>query len=163
MKTETVNINGIKVAKEGVIPMNNSSVAIAVHHIVGEDGLTDKQRNLSKEHTIPLYTLVEIGGDTTSNGMRLYVQGHSRDCDGTPLYDLTHDYAVVGKDFSNEALCRIRDTKDEYTHFFAIVDSGKIVRHYSAESLTVIKTADEVKNSLISSGYLEDHEIERLK
>ena len=163
MTQETVNVNGTEVAKEGVVTMKDGTVAVVVHHIVGEDGLTDKQRNTSKQHTIPLYTLVEIGGDTTSNGIRLYVQGHSRDCDGTPLYDLTHDYQVVGDDLSNDALRHIRETQDQYTHYFAIIDSGKVVRHYSADSLTIIKTADEVKKSLIDSGYLDEKAIEKLQ
>lgn len=163
MNQETVNVNGTEVAKEGVVKMADGNVAVVVHHIVGEDGLTDKQRNTAKEHTIPLYTLVEIGGDTTSNGLRLYVQGHSRDCDGTPLYDLTFDYEVVGEDLSSDALRHIRDTQDPYTHVFAVVASGSIVRHYSAESLTIIKTADEVKKSLIDSGYLDEKAIAKLQ
>lgn len=163
MKQETVNVNGTEVAKEGVVSMKDGTVAVVIHHIVGEDGLTDKQRNDAKEHTIPLYTLVEIGCDTTSNGIRLYVQGYGRDCDGTPLYNLTHDYAIIGKDLSNDALRHIRDTQDQYTHYFAIVDSGKIVYNYSADSLTIIKTADEVKKNLIDSGYLEEQEISKLQ
>lgn len=163
MKQETVNVNGTEVAKEGVIPMKDGTVAVVAHHIVGEDGLTDKQRNTSKQHTIPLYTLVEIGGDTTSNGIRLYVQGYGRDCDGTPLYNLTFDHEIVGKDFSNESLRRIRDTQDQYTHYFAIIDSGKIVSNYSADSLTIIKTADEVKKGLIDSGYLDEKDIAKLQ
>ena len=48
------------------------------------DGSTYREVNLSLEHNIPVGTLVEL-----EDGVRLWVVYHSRDCDGTPLYELS--------------------------------------------------------------------------
>jgi hypothetical protein len=53
-------------------------------------GKTWKEKNLEMKHNIPLWSLVEIDNDDSPNkGIRLLVCGYTRDCDGTPLYDLT--------------------------------------------------------------------------
>lgn len=54
---------------------------------------TYRQDNLAKQHKFPLGTLVEIHHAdeedlSAEDGLRLHVVGHSRDCDGTPLYSL---------------------------------------------------------------------------
>jgi len=53
-----------------------------------ETGRTIRQENLKKQHNIPVDTLVEILGDENDeySGMRLYINEHTRDCDGTPIY-----------------------------------------------------------------------------
>lgn len=48
------------------------------------DGRTYREVNLSLEHSIPIGSLVEL-----DDGVRLWVVYHSRDCDGTPLYELS--------------------------------------------------------------------------
>lgn len=56
------------------------------------DDKTWKQENLEQKHNIPLYALVEImsnGEESEKDGLRLFVTGHTRDCDGTPLYVLS--------------------------------------------------------------------------
>lgn len=58
-------------------------------------GKTYREMNLEKVHNIPLGTLVEVDFDDSYledpvKGLRLYVVEHSRDCDGTPLYSLSH-------------------------------------------------------------------------
>ena len=64
---------------------------IFVSDIVESNGKTNKENNLSTQHTIPLNTLVEISYDSEyednsekTSGLRLFVVNHSRDCDGTP-------------------------------------------------------------------------------
>lgn len=154
MTDKTVNVNGVDVRPEGVLKTSDGDVGVILHHIVGEDGLSEKERNLKNQHTIPLFSLVQIQDDNSEEfGLRLYVQGHSRDCDGTPLYNLTHDYRVVGKDVSTD---RMRNAKDRLEHMLAVIDTGKITGGYSADSLVVIRTADEVKNRLIEHGYMNE-------
>lgn len=67
-----------------------------VGDIVEENGLTVKQNNQKLIHNIPLGTIVEISYDSSyedeeenTNGLRLFVVQHLRDCDGTPLYGLS--------------------------------------------------------------------------
>lgn len=61
-----------------------------------ETGKTYREENNSKSHNIPLGTLVEVDFDDSylespKKGLRLFVVGHDRDCDGTPLYSLSFD------------------------------------------------------------------------
>jgi hypothetical protein len=120
-----------------------------VADMVEENGKTIRQNNLEKTHLIPLGALVEVSyedsyeeDDEKTSGIRLFVVNHSRDCDGTPLYDLSFskkaykkwkelDEKIKSKLFENqmdEAL-----TKAVYWQ-----ESGKILRHYSEESLVLI-------------------------
>lgn len=155
MKKDTVNVNGIEVRPEGVLKNSAGDIGVILHHIVGEDGLSDRERNRQKTHAIPLFSLVEIQCNSEEDGLRLYVQGHSRDCDGTPLYELTYDYKIVGKDVSTE---RLRAAKDRLEHMIAVIDTGKVSGGYPEHCLTVIKTADEVKKRLIEKGYMDENE-----
>lgn len=66
---------------------------IFVSDIVEANGKTVRENNMAIEHKIPLGTLVEVKYDTWFGGgacervhARLWVVGHTRDCDGTPLY-----------------------------------------------------------------------------
>jgi hypothetical protein len=61
-----------------------------------ETGKTYREENNAKNHNIPLGTLVEVDFDDSylespKKGLRLFVVGHDRDCDGTPLYSLSFD------------------------------------------------------------------------
>ncbi len=54
-------------------------------------GKTWREENLEKQHKYKVDDLVEVVGweeDCKYDGMRLYVIGCVRDCDGTPLYVL---------------------------------------------------------------------------
>jgi len=51
-----------------------------------ELGRSYRDINNSMRHNIKLGQLVEL-----DNGARLFVEKHTRDCDGTPLYTLAHD------------------------------------------------------------------------
>jgi hypothetical protein len=57
-------------------------------------GRTVREVNRAKTHAIPIGALVEVGDDRypdPSDGIRLWVVHHSRDCDQTPLYELAPD------------------------------------------------------------------------
>lgn len=49
------------------------------------DGRTIKEINMAQQHVFKVGQLVEL-----DSGVRLLVGRHSRDCDGTPLYDLAY-------------------------------------------------------------------------
>jgi hypothetical protein len=62
-----------------------------------DNGKTIKENNLNIQHDIPIGTLVEVKFDKWyGNGAcmkvhaRLFIVEHTRDCDGTPLYTLSH-------------------------------------------------------------------------
>lgn len=55
-----------------------------------EPGKTWKELNMEKQHKYPLGALVEINYGE-AKGARLFVVCHTRDCDGTPLYILSHE------------------------------------------------------------------------
>lgn len=48
-------------------------------------GRTYREINAAKSHQIPIGSLVE----EKDTGVRLFVSGHTRDCDQTPLYSLS--------------------------------------------------------------------------
>lgn len=59
------------------------------------DGPTIREKNLELKHNIPIDSLVEVKYDSWYGDgacikahARLWVVGHHRDCDGTPLYIL---------------------------------------------------------------------------
>lgn len=74
--------------------MTNS---ILVFNMKEPNGKTVRENNMEIQHFIPIGSLVEIKktngcseDDDDNHGLRLFVVGHSRDCDGTPLYVLSH-------------------------------------------------------------------------
>ena len=103
--------------------------AIQMVHDLPSDvpGKTWKEKNFETIHNIPLWTLVEIDYEGSSNnGVRLLVCKHTRDCDGTPLYSLTWD----------------RDYYDQFVNNqYATVSTNG----YSEESLKVILEASNNK------------------
>ena len=58
-----------------------------ISDIIESNGKTVKENNMNKKHNIPIGCLVE----DIETGIRLFVVYHNRDCDGTPLYCLSHD------------------------------------------------------------------------
>lgn len=60
------------------------------YNIQDENGESQKDKNLKQNHNIELGSLVEL-----DSGVRLFVVNHSRDCDGTPLYDLYMNLEIV--------------------------------------------------------------------
>lgn len=56
---------------------------------VQSNGLTQRENNMAIAHAIPLHSMVRINDVDGYSGRTMFVAGHSRDCDGTPLYDLS--------------------------------------------------------------------------
>ena len=123
---------------------------IFVGDIVEANGKTWKENNLAIQHEIPIGTLVEITYNSEyeeeeekKNGVRLFVVNHSRDCDGTPLYDLSFDKGSYKKWKEYDEKIKkgyFEDNMDEaLTRWVCWQEGGKILRHYSQESLKVIK------------------------
>lgn len=68
---------------------------VFIHDCVCPDdpqGRTYKEINAEKGHNIPLGALVE-----RPDGVRAFVVQHTRDCDMTPLYELSSRKEDVGK------------------------------------------------------------------
>lgn len=78
--------------------MSNEKVIVNVADLMEANGKTWRENNLAKEHKIGIGRLVEV----ISSGLRLYVFGHGRDCDGTPLYHLTADVDLIGEEVWNK-------------------------------------------------------------
>lgn len=71
---------------------------LTVADIVEGNGRTIRENNMAVGHNIPVGTLVEVkydkwhgGGACSKVHARLFVLGHDRDCDGTPLYSLGYN------------------------------------------------------------------------
>ena len=70
---------------------------IVIHDLVNpETGKTYREENLELKHNVPVGALVEAQWDSWFGDgacwkvhARLWVVGHNRDCDGTPLYSLS--------------------------------------------------------------------------
>lgn len=126
---------------------------IMVSEIVQSNGKTWKENNLSIKHDIPLGTLVEIvykceyeENFESTYGLRLFVVNHSRDCDGTPLYDMSFDknsyneYAEADKKIQKG---QFQDQMDRsLTLYMYHNSSGSIMRNYSRESLKIVKPCE---------------------
>jgi hypothetical protein len=77
---------------------------IIPHRLVDPDdpqGRTYREINLAKPHAFALGTLVEIvewdeDEYVQRKGVRLFVVGHNRDCDGSPIYSLSDNGREVG-------------------------------------------------------------------
>lgn len=73
------------------------------------NGLTIRENNLQQTHGIPLFSMVRINGVSGYENATMFVVSHSRDCDGTPLYDLAKTRNSTPKEkwdthFSDECL-----------------------------------------------------------
>lgn len=67
-----------------------------------------------KKHAIALGSLVEIDIDySPEHRLRLFVQAHNRDCDGTPLYSLSSNIDDIGIDTSKTTF---KDPLEQYLH-----------------------------------------------
>lgn len=122
---------------------------INVADIVESNGRTVRENNTSKKHDIPIGTLVEVKYNTWFNDgacekvhARLWVVGHSRDCDGTPLYNLSRYKDPMYVDGS----LRIRGEEDWYLKKEAVLNVANDVQSgYGRESLKVITVTEDLK------------------
>ena len=81
---------------------------IVLHNVIGEDGKSDKERNMEETHKIPIGSLVEFDYKNTWGNeayvigtAHMYVIAHMRDCDGTPLYGVAGAIPREGQDFQD--------------------------------------------------------------
>ncbi|MFK4135961.1 hypothetical protein ACI2KR_27305 [Pseudomonas luteola] len=136
--------SGIVVRSEGVSPRG----VITLHHIVDpETGKTTKELNMERKHMYPLYSLVELhtpdGYDSVDDGLRLFVQGHDRDCDGTPLYALTFEPETIGKNV------RVYKAQTFDERLFCESYQGKVMFGYNESRLKLIQHGDELRQRII--------------
>jgi hypothetical protein len=98
--------------------------ALVIHDLPSDvPGKTWKEKNLAENHTIKIGTLVEINYEEAENrGVRLFVCGHTRDCDGTPLYSLTW-------------------SMEDYKRYKGLPYTRVVIGGYSFESLKIINQA----------------------
>lgn len=129
-------------------PTSNLGI-LNISDLVESNGNTWKENNLKLQHSIPLFTMVELELESSEveNGLRYFVQGHSRDCDGTPLYRLTTDVKLVGKDIDLKDAIKSCQ-KDLLDGIWNAVDYGRIVFNYPENCLKVIKSAEEITSKL---------------
>jgi len=115
-----------------------------VADIVEANGKTVKQNNMAQVHNISIGTLVEILPDSCSDdeaGLRLFVVGHGRDCDGTPLYHMSFKKDAYKEMEEHEKNMAVLPRGEEYSievHLYAL-RRGSILFNYSESSLKVIK------------------------
>lgn len=124
---------------------------VMLSDIVEQNGKTVKENNLSKQHLIPIGSLVELSNkdypdEAPRDGLRLFVVHHSRDCDGTPLYDLSAK-ADAQQEYEKYDELRSQSTGQEWAIYNLqyVMAMGAIMRHYSEESLTIIRMPTEWK------------------
>ena len=126
---------------------------VFVGDIVEANGKTWKENNLAIEHDIPIGTLVEITyqneyeePEESNYGLRLFVVNHSRDCDGTPLYDMSFD-KKAHKEFEETKAkidsgifeSRMEEALVRWAHQRA---GGAILRHYGRDSLKIVNPCE---------------------
>jgi hypothetical protein len=119
--------------------------AILVSDIVQENGKTVKQNNLEKTHSIAIGSLVEIQNDSdygeeNTNGLRLFVVDHARDCDGTPLYSLS---------FKRDALNELKEAEAEQKQI-------KNNRQADATEINLVSYCYGLARGAILHGYPEE-------
>ena len=135
-----------------VIRLRESMSIVFVHDYVEPNGLSIRENNLNREHVIPLGSIVEVvyddrdeDEDSQTFGLRLFVVNHSRDCDGTPLYDLSFSRTAF-KD--HQELVEAEKSGDRLATLLRWQASGRLLRHYSVECLKIIPQEPRVsKNS----------------
>ena len=105
---------------------------VFLHDTVEANSRTIKENNLEKRHNIPIDSLVEVKFDDWFGGgacwkvhARLWVDAHTRDCDGTPLYTLCSSYQKF-HGFSEESLTLIKIT-DELVYGTGALEWGNEV------------------------------------
>lgn len=124
--------------------------AVNVADIPEEDGKTPRQKNMEMVHNIPVGTFVEL---KMGVGLRLYVAKQVRDCDGTPLYALSHD-PEAGKDMDkfDEKLKEYSEAGDEFNYQLVrdVVNmkKGALDGNYSEDVLEILCYPEEQPNSL---------------
>jgi hypothetical protein len=148
IKRHTLSIKSAIISH--IIKGLNMTNVIFISDIKQENGKTWKENNLAIQHEIPIGSLVEITYDSEYDepdekvfGLRLFVVNHSRDCDGTPLYDLSFDKKAYQQWKEADEKIRTKNFKDSMDESLCRMlywqTGGMILRHYSLDSLKLIK------------------------
>lgn len=121
---------------------------IFIGNIVEENGKTVRQNNMEKKHNIPLGSLVEIICKDSEDdepgehrhGLRLFVTGHTRDCDGTPLYALAYTKTAYEEfeKVSNLLEIEKNDMERRLLHAHKLMLQGALINGYDEASLKII-------------------------
>jgi hypothetical protein len=133
---------------------NKEKVGIVFSSIVEDNGKPIKENNMSKNHNVPIDTLVELKDYYDCSGddgafikgiARFFVVEHNRDCDGTPLYTLClHTRKSIEnlvKAYNDDGMeINLNDFNHVQRRYFHLI-SG-----YSEDSLKVISFTEENKN-----------------
>lgn len=129
---------------------------ISLHNVPLPSGKTIREENLAIAHSFPLVTLVEVipipGFSSADEGLRLFIHSQIRDCNGAPLYTLTHDYRTIGRSIQPSP------NDDEYQRYFSLQHRGAVTSPYGEDRLKVIKSAEELIPLLAREGYIFDGE-----
>lgn len=116
---------------------------VNVASIVESNGKTVKENNLEKNHNINIGALVEILPDCSSDndtGLRLFVVGYGRDCDGTPLYHMSFKKDAYEKmEEHKRKKAALTDGKEyQIQKYLFTLAQGSILFNYSESSLKVV-------------------------
>lgn len=121
---------------------------IDVSSIVEPNGKTWKENNLNKNPTHQLGSLVELNWeDGKYNGVRLFVVGYERDCDGQPLYKLSVNSSVC-EEISSLNLRILQETYLKHNKWRLVKNilynkmsnlEGQILSGIGEESLTLVE------------------------
>lgn len=134
-----------------------SGVIHVLYDLVGPDGKTIKERNFEKHHAVPLYSLVEVDlPNEIEHGMRLFVQSHSRDCDGTPLYNLTLDWRLIDRKFGRDYIASNSDPASSLTRYVGTLREGAVIGGYSESSFKVVCSAEEIIDRIKLQGWMDN-------
>jgi hypothetical protein len=134
-------------------PPNNpkdskQTVAINFADIVEDNGKTIRENNIEKIHDISIGTLVEVkfnqwhgDGACEKTHARLWVVGHNRDCDGTPLYSLSRYREPMFVD----GTLRYRGDDGWWIKKEIVLNiANEVHTGFSRESLTVVEITPEL-------------------
>ncbi len=126
------------------------------HDVVESNGKTVRQNNLTIGHEIPMGALVEITTDcpigqfsSEYKGVRLFVVGHKRDCDGTPLYSLSFD-PNAHKELADAQKTFDDNTDSKFISVFGMrlgEAAGSVSNGWGPESLIVIDPQPRTRKS----------------
>lgn len=95
---------------------------------------TSREENMKRFHAYALGSLVE----ETSTGVRLFVGGQTRDCDGTPVYSLMAE----NPNYESHDLESYRVNSGLY---ICGIDRADMIHGYGEERLRIIKLPEECK------------------
>lgn len=125
-----------------------------IKNIVEDNGKTVEHNNIKKNHNIPIGALVEVkynqwlgDGCCVKVHARLWVVGHGRDCDGTPLYTLSPFKVNIfpkGRiifDSQSVLMGEVELNSDICKSILNKYESG-----FKEEDLTVIEVTQDIKN-----------------